>query len=393
MKILLAIALAIVLGLAIGVGAGWWRYDSRPYGGPSGLPRDGLPEVDAGAAAQPKAVVDNARHEFGRMFIGEDGKHDFVLRNDGNAPLEIREGKKTCRCTDVIIEKSSIQPGRSGKVTVSWRSDQQVDASREIAHATIRTTDPDQRSIKLTVLGRIIPAARTVPGELVFDRLSAGEPTTAVARLYGYVKRSLKILAVDVADKRTAEYFDAAVEPLSAEEIEEEPDAKSGYLLRITVKPGLPLGAFRQKILIRTNLERAPQVEVPVVGSVVGDIKIVAVGGGWNDSTGTLTLGTVKSGEGATRQLILVVRGPHRRSVTFGPVRCMPEFLDVKLGERKETETSVTLPVTIRIPKGSPAANYLGGEQGKLGEIMIEADHPQVPRLRIRVCFAIEGEL
>ena len=215
MKILLAIALAIVLGLAIGVGAGWWRYDSRPYGGPSGLPRDGLPEVDAGAAAQPKAVVDNARHEFGRMFIGEDGKHDFVLRNDGNAPLEIREGKKTCRCTDVIIEKSSIQPGRSGKVTVSWRSDQQVDASREIAHATIRTTDPDQRSIKLTVLGRIIPAARTVPGELVFDRLSAGEPTTAVARLYGYVKRSLKILAVDVADKRTAEYFDAAVEPLS----------------------------------------------------------------------------------------------------------------------------------------------------------------------------------
>ena len=152
------------------------------------------------------------------------------------------------------------------------------------------------------------------------------------------------------------------------------------------------MGAFRQKILIRTNVA-TPPLEVPVVGTVVGDIKIVAVGGGWNDATGTLTLGTVKSGEEVMRQLILVVRGPHRRSVTFGPVRCVPEFLDVKLGEKKETETSVTMPVTIRIPKGSPAANYLGGEQGELGEIMIEAGHPQVPRVRIRVRFAVEGEL
>ena len=207
------------------------------------------------------------------------------------------------------------------------------------------------------------------------------------------MKRPLKILGVDMADKRTTELFETTFEPLSAEEIGEEPDAQSGYLVRVTVKPGLPLGAFRQKILIRTNLETAPQVEVPVVGSVVGDIKIVAVGGGWNYATGTLTLGTIESGEGLVRRLILVVRGPHRRSVTFGPVRCVPELLDVKLGEKNETETSVTMPVTIRIPKGSPAANYLGGEQGELGEIMIEADHPQVPRLRIRVCFAVEGEL
>ena len=109
--------------------------------------------------------------------------------------------------------------------------------------------------------------------------------------------------------------------------------------------------------------------------------------------TGTLTLGTIRSREGVVRRLIFVVRGPYRGEVTFGPVQQVPEFLAVELGEKKETETSVTMPVTIRIPPGSPAGNYLGGEQGELGEVMIETDHPQVPRVRIRVRFALEGSL
>ncbi|NQU21192.1 MAG: DUF1573 domain-containing protein [Candidatus Nealsonbacteria bacterium] len=391
MRILLAIALAIVFGLAVGVGTAMLRHASAPYGGPGGLPRHGPPQIDPSDPIRPKLAISSARYEFGRMFIGEDGKHDFVLRNDGNAPLEIRKDKKTCRCTDVKIEKSTILPGRSATVTISWRSDQQVDGSREIAHATIRTTDPARQSIKLTVLGRIIPAARAVPAELVFDDLSGGESRTVRVRLYGYVKRPLKILGIDLADKRTTEHFETAIEPLPTAEIEKEPDALSGHLLRVTVKPGLPLGAFRQKILIRTNVATAPKIEVPVVGTVVGDIKIVAVGRGWADDTGTLTLGPIESGEGVTRQMLLIVRGPHRREVAFGPVRCVPEFVDVQLGEERETETSVTMPVTIRIPRDSPAANYLGGEQGEQSEIMIETGHPQVPPVRIRLRFAVES--
>jgi len=391
--ILLIIVLAIGFGLAVGMGAAWWRYDSLPYGGPGGLPRDGQLEIDADAAVQPKITVDNVRHEFGKMFIGEDGTHDFVLRNNGDAPLEIREGRATCRCTGVKIEKPSIPPGRSGKVTVTWRSDQQIEDSREIAHATIHTNDPDRHNLKLIVLGRIIPAARAEPKELVFHSLSAGEPSSLEARLYGYVEKPLEISGIELADPRTTEQFETAVEPLSPEEVEQEPDARSGYLLRVTVKPGLPLGAFQQRIRIRTNLLAAPLVEVPVAGTIVGDIKIVPIGGDWDDATGTLTFGTFNSSEGKERRLLLVVRGPYRREVNFGQVQRVPEFIEVELAEKNETEASVTTPVTIRIPKDSPAANYLGGEQGELGEIMIETGHPQVPRVRIRLRFAVKGGL
>ena len=43
----------------------------------------------------------------------------------------------------------------------------------------------------------------------------------------------------------------------------------------------------------------------------------------------------------------------------------------------------------IEIPPGSPTVDCLGSEQGKLGEIILESTHPQVPKLRILVRFAV----
>ena len=84
--------------------------------------------------------------------------------------------------------------------------------------------------------------------------------------------------------------------------------------------------------------------------------------------TGTLTLGTIESSEGALQQLIFVVRGPHRRHVTFGPVHCVPELLDVTLGEKNETETSVTVPVTKTV---------LGGNVSSM-ETLVASDGPSL---------------
>ena len=47
--------------------------------------------------------------------------------------------------------------------------------------------------------------------------------------------------------------------------------------------------------------------------------------------------------------------------------------------------------LTITIPPGSPPANHLGSDMGKLGQIKIKTSHPKVPMLRILVRFAVEG--
>ena len=71
----------------------------------------------------------------------------------------------------------------------------------------------------------------------------------------------------------------------------------------------------------------------------------------------------------------------------------MPSVLKVSLGQPSEINNGAVVAdaVMIDIPPGSPPVNHLGSEQGKLGEIILETTHPQVPKLRILVRFAVEG--
>ena len=43
----------------------------------------------------------------------------------------------------------------------------------------------------------------------------------------------------------------------------------------VTAKSGLPLGAINQTIRVQTNVEDAPELELPIAGAVVSDISIV----------------------------------------------------------------------------------------------------------------------
>src|SRR5215471_18780121 len=46
----------------------------------------------------PKAVIAETEINFGRMEVGEERAHEFVIRNEGEAPLLIRKGPTTCQC-------------------------------------------------------------------------------------------------------------------------------------------------------------------------------------------------------------------------------------------------------------------------------------------------------
>jgi hypothetical protein len=90
--------------------------------------------------------------------------------------------------------------------------------------------------------------------------------------------------------------------------------------------------------------------------------------------------------------LILVARGAHRNQTRYDPVRIVPEFVKVDLGETTPiNDGAVTqTPLTIHIPPGSPPGNYLGPPRGELGQIVIDTNHPRQPQLRILLSFAVE---
>ncbi len=393
MKRFLPVIVVILLGLVAGWSTALVQLQSTPWdGSPEGAGKDPrIPDAADPEKQPPKLVVDEVEHNFGTMNMDAEETHDFIFANKGQGVLELSAGDTSCRCTVSRIEREEVPPGQSTKVTLEWRSQGQLGPYRHTA--TIYSNDPARQRVTLAISGRVTVAVRVVPSELVFRGTPADEPAVGEAVVYGYLDEPLEILGFELAYPKIAEHFDVAFPfpPLPPDQVAEEPEARNGYLLKVTVKPGLPLGTFRQRIQIRTNLAAAQEVGVPIVGTVVGDISVA--GPGWNDRLSLLTIGTVSSEKGAERRLMLIVRGPYRKEVKFEPVEVFPDLLQVTVGQSTESKSgAVTLvPLIIQIPKGSPPANHLGSKQGKAGRFLIRTNHPKVPQLQVFVRFAVKG--
>jgi hypothetical protein len=142
--------------------------------------------------------------------------------------------------------------------------------------------------------------------------------------------------------------------------------------------------------VFKTGSRTVPKVELPVYGTVAGDI--VVAGRGWDSHTGVVTMGTVNSKRGTVWPLIIVARGPHAKDVKLKLVSVFPDWLEVVLDPSlylDERELSQTR-LTIRIPPGGQPAMHLGSEQGKLGRITLTTNHPSQPTLVINVGFAVK---
>jgi hypothetical protein len=245
--------------------------------------------------------------------------------------------------------------------------------------------------VELTVFGRLTPSVQVTPPSFELGHVSADEPATAEARVYSYLPDRFEITRHNWLNRSIEGMFEFHAQPLTAVQLAEEADARSGFLIKIVMKPGLPLGPIRQTISLSTNLKARAAIEIPLQGTVVSDISIV--GRGWNTDSGMLRLGAVSGQAGFEQTLTLITRGPFRKEVKFtlGPI--VPETLRVQIGPTKPLPggTVYCTPLTIQIPKGSRSANYLGTKQSKCGEITIETSHPKAHQLHLYVSFAVEG--
>jgi hypothetical protein len=157
----------------------------------------------------------------------------------------------------------------------------------------------------------------------------------------------------------------------------------------VTAKAGLPSGRIAQWLSLRTNLQDAEKLEIPISGQVVGDISVH--GTGWSEDRAALMVGAVKSSEGARNKLSIVVRGDDAPNTTFTVKSVDPPELKVKIGEPKKLkDTLVQTPIEIEIPPGTRPMVHLDTAQGEPGHIVFTTTHPKVKELAVDVQFSVE---
>jgi hypothetical protein len=396
MKAWLVASVSCLLGVAAGVGTAVWDFaDTRrdfdalrtqadwratDWQSPSGSEGGGRAKLQ---------VEGSQEFDFGVMARGDSGSHAFGVKNVGTAPLVLSVLETTCLCTDVELPAEPIKPGQAADIIIHWEA---RGADVDFRHsATLETSDPAQRTLVLSIHGQVRQIVRAVPSEVTFNDMLPHKEVHEQFVVYGYLDHKLDIIQHELLHEETDDYLEIETRPLSEEELSAEAGATSGVMVTVTAKPGLPLGPINQRVrLYFQDLALAP-LDVAIKGNVVGDISVY---GATLRNTRTVSnlidFGPVPRERGARAKLYVVVKGPHRGDVKLSPKEILPDdVLKVSVGEPEDSGAYVKIPLTVEIPVGSRSVNHLGSQQGKLGRILLNTNHPEAPTVKLYVSFAV----
>lgn len=391
MKARYVIIVSGLAGAALGVGITWADFGNAP-------PLETASAAEAPITAddqrhQPELVLNQTFHDFGPIQRDTTVSHAFRFTNVGTGALTLKAGSTTCTaCTIAELSKTRVAPGQTAEVVVQYTASAHKPNFKQIA--TVLTNDPRRPRVELNISGTVTSEFRLLPPQIVMSNVSASQPTTESLRILCFLSDQVRVVEHAFTGSESPSLFEATFEPLGPDELAEE-EAKSGVRMLVTVKPGLPLGPFRQTIRLTVATgsdDKRTEMVVAIKGAVVSDLSLV--GPGWHKASGILTIGNVASDQGAKRSLRLLVHGETRRDVEIEPVKLDPPWLRVTLGKPAELNESVMqIPLTIEIPPGRPPAIFLGTDQGKLGEIVLGVkNHPDAKQIRMRVKFVIENK-
>ncbi|MCI0332128.1 MAG: DUF1573 domain-containing protein [Planctomycetes bacterium] len=386
MRNLTVILIAALVGSAVGAALAYVEVRSD---------HDAVAELAGENAVQPPAAqgetaarieVVEPRFNFGKMERGRERSHEFVIRNVGTAPLKLRVGQTSCKCTLGEVTGDAIGPGESTHVRLEWSAQSDRGPFRQTA--MLHTNDPRQPDVELTIEGEIVGATGVEPPDFMFDKLAVDESRSAEVYVMAMLQDELTVDSAELTDEHSRDKFDVRIEPVERDELPNK-SARDGVRITLTAKPDLPVGRFNQFLTLNTNLKEGEKLHIPVIGSVVGDISVH--GTGWLENEGVLVIGKVESSKGRKARVNLAVRGENAEDVTFEVGSVDPPELKVTIGEPMRLKaTLVRVPVEIEVPPGTRSMARLATAQGEEAKIVLKTTHPKIKELSMGVRFAVE---
>ena len=387
----LVVLASVILGLAIG-----WAWTAGelgfPPGGGSGIELgNAIPTPPAPPpppkGPPPKLVADETEFNFGKSEKETAGRHDLIIKNTGRGMLTLTQGESDCSCTVEEIVEPKIPPGGSTAVTVKWTPRQRGPFLHRVE---VFSDDPGQPKLELTVTGEITTTYQISPADLTITALDPTKPQTYNVQIFSFATTDVTALHPTLSDRDTGRFFDLAVEPMPAAEVKQGDGAKSGCILKVSIKPGLPAGRFEQKIRFSLNLPSKPEIEYSVIGDVISPIEVTGPETVWDPELGMAKLGVVRGGEGAEAKLYLVIRPDAAKRANLRIHEILPDTLHATIGKIEiQPSGAARVPLTISVPKGSRSADHLGKQGASLGRILIDTGLDESKQLRLLVRYAV----
>ena len=224
-------------------------------------------ETAASTAAPEKAgrltIIEPVK-EYGEVPKGEKLDWSFLIKNTGDADLQILAAKPGCGCTVADFDKV-IKPGATGKVTA--HVDTTNFAGPISKPVTIETNDPTAPEAVLTIHATVKPFVEAFPAGFVRFNMLQGDAETQSITLYSDEEDPFEITKIDTPGEYVKVVPHKIEDPASR--VQAGRGNQNQYRLDITVGgPDAKIGPLADKIHILTNSKHQPDYFVSVTGVI-----------------------------------------------------------------------------------------------------------------------------
>jgi hypothetical protein len=348
-------------------------------------------------------VVGGETYDFGAMEAGGEGKHAFIVRNTGTAPLELEIVGSTCKCTIGKLQDSSVAPGEQTEINLTWVARSDIEDFGQ--SAVLKTNDPTRGELNLKIRGRVISSMTMVPRSLNFGEVESGETIRLQAVIYSFSRTPIAAVMQSFSDPALNDLTTFNVKETSVEELGDSAyaTATQAFEVNIEIAPGAPQGAIRENFTFgyvpksavdedgNYEAESLSKFSAETTGKVVGPITMVESRKVFNSETGYIyTIGQVDPATAKPERANILLRGPNRNQIKLSIGDVEPaRILHAEVGEPIGRSTTVLVPLTLWIDPEAKPIDRMGRSGDDFGIVWIKTDDPEVSPMRLRVRFIV----
>lgn len=203
-----------------------------------------MPAVSQSLAAQRKIVVE---HDFGRIPMQESWEGQFLIRNDSEVPLVVREVSSSCGCLAAVVDSKPVYPGEDLPLSLKLALTGRFGLVRDAVELTLIEHNKGMdtaRTVTISLRGELVHEVLWEQPRIVASALRKGE--RRILSVSGQIREQGSRLVVQEDSGNLQPRIEA-----------------SGSTIHVTLllsEPDLPRGATHGVIPVRFGVVGKPWV-------------------------------------------------------------------------------------------------------------------------------------
>jgi hypothetical protein len=188
------------------------------------------------------------------LHLGEKGIYRFHYRNTGKIPIKIVSAHGDCHCTSVKQDNPEVLPGKSGALEIEVDSfGLPLGKVQKLVNVELSDT---AGAMTLELRLNILPNFMVMPPFVDFGTIPRGSPVEKTVRIMNESGRKVKFLTAFKSEPQLTVTMDKA-------------EVGPGESLIVTLRfTAAQAGEFRDRPMIRTDLQGEPLINISVRGVV-----------------------------------------------------------------------------------------------------------------------------